>query len=512
MKIGERTLNNALFNALSSLLPLGLSLLFWPYIVGQLGESSYGIYALVGSVIGYFSLLDLGLGNAVVKYVSEYLGQRDKALVQEVVGIGLTLFLVAGGAGMLVMLSIAHVLANDLLKIPPDLAPQAFYCFSAAALGFFLTMLMTLFTSIINGLNRYDISSVAMAAMGAVTTLGSVAVLYMGFGLIAVVWLHVILPAGMIAFYLVAIKRLLPGIRLHCTFSLAPFKRVLHFGLYSMLSRVTDVVVRQIVPLLIGALLGMAAVTYYIIPFTILNRLTALLGRIGMVILPAISELQGQKRLDTIRRLYLTSYRIMISFAVAFVMPLLIFGQRFLSLWMGPEFAEQSGAVLVIITLGVFFDLCTHIPSHVVNGLGRPKVSGLAAISQATLLLILMVPAALYGGIKGVAAAYSLSLAIVFPFFVCYVNRAVVGLSLNQLWKEAYMRPLLSGLVVAVPLAAVPQLRIHNIFLLLLVMGSGVALYFSIALLFGVYRKHERQILREYLVKKTSRFRVGRVA
>ena len=46
-------------------------------VVETLGDSSYGIYALVGTVIGYFALLDLGLGNAVVKYVAEYSGQKD---------------------------------------------------------------------------------------------------------------------------------------------------------------------------------------------------------------------------------------------------------------------------------------------------------------------------------------------------------------------------------------------------------------------------------------------------
>ncbi len=512
MKIGERTLNNAVFNAVSSLIPLVLSFVFWPYIVGHLGESSYGIYALVGSIIGYFALLELGLGNAIVKYIAEYVGQQSKALVQEVVGIGLTLFIAMGAAGMLLIFFLAHPLAADLLKIPPELTKQAYLCFCAASLGFFFTMLMSLLTAITNGLNRYDISSITLAVMGITSTIGAVALLYAGFGLLALVCLNVIIPACVVVFYFVVLKRLLPDIRFRCSFSPVLFKQVMHFGLYSMLSRLSNVIVRQLTPLIIGTLLGVAAVTYYVIPYTILNRLASLLGRIGMVIFPAISELQGQNRTEDIHRLYLVSYRIMLSIAIAFVVPMLIFSPRFLALWMGADFAGQSGAVLFILTIGIFFDLCTNVPTFVANGLGRPKVSGVTAASMAVLMLALVVPGAKLWGIKGIAIAYGISHAVAAPIFVYYVNCNVIGISLKQLWFETYMKPLVAGIVLAAPLLAIPQQHIQNIFLLLLVMGLGMVLYFPIALLFGVYQQYERQILKDYIVKIATRIHARKVS
>jgi O-antigen/teichoic acid export membrane protein len=507
MKMGERTLNNALFSAVSGLLPLALSLIFWPFIVGRLGESSYGIFALVGSVIGYFALLDLGLGTAVVKYVAEHVGRQDTRQIKDVIGVSFSLFLAAGVMGMLLIFSLADVLASRLLKIPPDLIRTAYLSFSAASLGFFFTMLMTLFSSIINGLSRYDISSITSAAMGVVSTLGAVLLLRAGFGLLALVWLNVAVPAGVSLFYFFVIRHLLPDIPIRCSFHAASCKRVLHFGMYTTLGRITDVITRQVAPLLIGVLLGVDAVTFYVIPFTILNRLTALLGRIGVVILPAISELQGRQRTETIRLLYLTSYRIILSFAFAFSVSLLIFGARFLTLWMGPDFSKQGGTVLLILTVGVFFDLCTYVPSFVVNGLGRPKISGFTALSQALLFLGLMIPGAKVAGIIGVASAYGLSLAIVAPFFVWFINRNVIGLSTVRFWKETCIRPLLAGLVTAIPLFWVPKADIHNIFLLLAVMASGMGLYFVLALAFGVYQAQERGILMEYLRKAAGRLR-----
>jgi O-antigen/teichoic acid export membrane protein len=226
-----------------------------------------------------------------------------------------------------------------------------------------------------------------------------------------------------------------------------------------------------------------------------------------MVVFPAISELQGQRRTDTICDLYLTSSRIIISFAAAFTVPLLIFGIRFLTLWMGSEFAERGGIAMLLITLGVFVNQGTNVPTFVVNGLGRPEVSGLAALANAVLFLGMMIPGVIYGDITGAAAAFAASAVIVAPGFLWYVNSRVLKLTVVQLVKDVYMRPLLAGMAVAIPLLLVPQERIHNLFLLLLVMGAGMGLYFISALLFGVYQAHERKVLMDYLGGVISRWR-----
>ncbi|QHI70281.1 oligosaccharide flippase family protein [Tichowtungia aerotolerans] len=506
MKIGERTVNNALFNTVSGVIPLILSFVFWPYIVDKLGDASYGIFALVTTVIGYFSLLDLGLGNAVVKYVAQYAG-RDHDHTESIIGTAMTVFLIAGMLGVLLILSIARMLATKWLKVPQELIDIAFYSFCAASLGFFMTILLTLFTAIINGLSRYDISGSAMAVMGVTTTIGSVLLLRAGFGLLHLVWLNILIPFIVVLFYVLMVRRLMPGISLRLRLRISTLKEILHFGMFAMLSRLTDVISNQVNLLVIGAILGVASVTYYVIPFTILSRLTNLLCRIGMVIFPAISELQGQQRHDTIRELYLTTSRIIFSFATAFMLPLLIFGVHFLRLWMDPEFAQRGGPVLQIITVGVFLSLCTNVPTFVVNGLGHPKISGLAAVSTALLFFILMLPGAFWGGIIGVAAAQLISAAVIAPLFIRYVNCRVLHLPLRMLLGEAYARPLLAAAVAAVPMLLVPQGRIESLLVLLAVMGAGMCFYFFVALLLGVYQERERRVLMEYIQRKWNSLR-----
>ena len=43
-----------------------------------LGQSEYGLYSLVGSIVGYLSVLDMGLGDTVVRYTARNRADETK--------------------------------------------------------------------------------------------------------------------------------------------------------------------------------------------------------------------------------------------------------------------------------------------------------------------------------------------------------------------------------------------------------------------------------------------------
>ena len=49
-----------------------LGLIYTPFMLRMLGQGEYGIYSLAASVIAYLSMLDLGFGNAVIRYTAKY--------------------------------------------------------------------------------------------------------------------------------------------------------------------------------------------------------------------------------------------------------------------------------------------------------------------------------------------------------------------------------------------------------------------------------------------------------
>lgn len=49
-----------------------VGLVYTPYMLRSMGQSEYGLYSLVASVVAYLTVLDLGMGNAVVRYTAKY--------------------------------------------------------------------------------------------------------------------------------------------------------------------------------------------------------------------------------------------------------------------------------------------------------------------------------------------------------------------------------------------------------------------------------------------------------
>lgn len=76
-------------------------ILITPYIIKMLGDSEYGLYTLIGAFVGYLSILDLGLNNAIVRYVSKYRAQKDKEGESNFLAVSLLIYL---GIGALLMI------------------------------------------------------------------------------------------------------------------------------------------------------------------------------------------------------------------------------------------------------------------------------------------------------------------------------------------------------------------------------------------------------------------------
>lgn len=503
--LAHRTVANAIFNTMSWVIPIGLSFIILPYIVSQLGTESYGILTLVLTVIGYLSILDLGLGNAVIKYVAEYNAKGDVEKMNEVIGSVLLVLFILSLAGSGGLLLVADPLATSVLKIPAHLVPVAYAAFCLGALGFFSKMLLSVFSSIPNGFNRYDITSAVNLIIGTFTMVATAILLSLGFGLLQIVWLNIFVTASGVLVYAIILKRLMPAIRFGPCFRFPVIKKVFNFGKFSVLSRVSYLVNYQADRFITGIILGVSSVTYYVVPFMMVSRITDITNRIGMVIFPAVSELQGQKNYGKITDLYLVSSRVILTIATSICLPLIVFGERLLTLWMGSDFAEGSGSVIVLVTLGLYISSLTNIPTFVVDGMGMPKVSGLAAIANAIINLSLVIPLAKHIGIEGVSAAFLASNALVAPIFIWYVNTKVLKISLQTLFFSAYVEPLIAGVLILVPLSFVPQDHIPNIYALLSLIGLSSLGYVLLCYLMGIFPHQVESMFSEFLKRGLRR-------
>ncbi|EWH14024.1 polysaccharide production protein [Cellulophaga geojensis KL-A] len=70
-----------------------VGLVLTPFIVRSLGDSEYGVYLLVGSFVAYLGLMNLGINNAIVRYVAKYKAEKNKKGEQEFLGTTMWIYI-----------------------------------------------------------------------------------------------------------------------------------------------------------------------------------------------------------------------------------------------------------------------------------------------------------------------------------------------------------------------------------------------------------------------------------
>ena len=66
-------LRNSTYNTASFVITVVITLLLTPFIILTLGDADYGIWILIGSICGFYGILDLGISSSVVRYVSKFI-------------------------------------------------------------------------------------------------------------------------------------------------------------------------------------------------------------------------------------------------------------------------------------------------------------------------------------------------------------------------------------------------------------------------------------------------------
>ena len=75
---------------------------YTPILTSSLGQSEYGLYSIVSSVISYLTILDFGFGNAIIIYTAKYKAKNEKENEQKLHGMFFIIYTIIGVIAALV--------------------------------------------------------------------------------------------------------------------------------------------------------------------------------------------------------------------------------------------------------------------------------------------------------------------------------------------------------------------------------------------------------------------------
>jgi O-antigen/teichoic acid export membrane protein len=398
---GASTLRNVLYGLVTWVLPLLLGLVATPIIVSSLGHEQYGVYALILGLVGYS--FTFNFGRAITKYVAEY---RAAGRVDDIAGVissSLWLNISVGFVGSLLLGLLAGWLVRDVFGIPEPSQRSTILAIYLASAIIFFTMMSQVFSSILHGLQRFDVYSKIFSVHSILLVIGNIvfALVYEGL-LPLLVWNLAILICFCLV-YAVAAKRTLPARSDKVRGSGKSLRKIIRYSASIVAYQVLGNVVLLFERGWITQRLGSESLTYYVVPMSLGIYLHGFVSSLVMVVFPLASELEQDR--DRLLKLYTKATKLVTAIVLFAVLSAIVLNERFLTLWMGADFAEVSAPLLVphIVCFGLVAVLT--ISWQMTEGLGRPHfnavLTGIASVICIVLMVVLTGP---YGTL-GVAVA-----------------------------------------------------------------------------------------------------------
>jgi len=402
---GRRLTKNTLWNLLGGVLPLLAGMFAIPLLIKGLGADSFGVLGIAWMVVGYFSLFDLGLGRALTILVAKKLGSGKSWEIPPLVGTALLLMALLGVVGAVALICLSPWLVHRALKIPVALQAETLKAFYLLALSIPFIISTTAFRGILMAYQRFDLTNIVRIPLGLFNFLGPLAVLPFSNSLSLIV---AVLVAGRVAAWGVHFwlcSRFVPAFRQGMKWRQAMLRPLLSFGGWVSVSNVVGPLMAYLDRFLIGALISMAAVAYYITPYEVVVRLWLIPSALIGVLFPVFSSMLVQ---DRDRAAQLFGRAINYIFLVVFPLILIIvtFAQEGLGLWVGTDLAQHSTLVLQWLAVGVFVNSMAMVPFALVQAAGRPDITAKLHLLELPLYLLGVWWLTINYGIYGTAIAW----------------------------------------------------------------------------------------------------------
>ena len=261
----------------------GITFFLSPFVIHTLGGTAFGAWVLVVSMTGYLGFLDLGVRNAVTRFVSRFRAQGDHAAASLTVSSALGIFAVTGAVAITVSL-IASGLVLPWFNVEPTLARQAQIALILSGFSVAAWLINGIFSGVTVAVQRFDALNTVAITVGVGRAIAVVIVLGAGGGLVglASVELGVALARCLANTWLA--HRVYPELRVRIGFGGAPqIRMIFSFSLFSFFLDMANDLIYLSDAVVIGASLPLVMVTFFAIAANLRNYARGLVAGLANV-------------------------------------------------------------------------------------------------------------------------------------------------------------------------------------------------------------------------------------
>jgi O-antigen/teichoic acid export membrane protein/GT2 family glycosyltransferase len=380
-----------------------------PFLIRHLGQTTYGLWILLTSFVGYFGLLDLGIRGAVGRHIAYYHGRNDSAGVNTILSTALVL-LSSAGAIVLAISGVVLLFFFRLFEVAPDEAAGTSLALVLVGATVAMTLVLGVFDALLWACQRTDLLNLVEIPTTAARVGLTFYVIHQGYGLVGLAIVNLVLSTLMELSKIFLAYRIFPQLRLGLgRLRKWAFREVLGFGVWNSAGSMCVTILEQSGAVIIGAVLGVALVTPYAIALKLVSYCYISVGALGNSLAPFAAAAHANDERQRLQRMFLLGGKYSLGLALLFVAPVIILGKSFIALWINPELAESAQPLLVVLALGQTMAMSQIVTCGILGGMGRPRIAASITMIEVTvaipLALVLVGPYDVLGVCLGFAVA-----------------------------------------------------------------------------------------------------------
>lgn len=424
LNLGKKILTqNILINMAGNILPMLMAIFSLPFIINQIGKEQFAILSLAWLFLGYFSILDLGIGRATTKFVLDFFTQNRISELKSLVWTSVTILFFFGLLLATALVVATPYLVDRFLNIPPDLEyVSKGTCYWISIAIPFITGLAAV-KGVLEAQQRFKLLNIIKVPASILNYVIPAVVFFFTKDLLLVV-------------SLLSISRILLFF-LHYYFCFSSFKtggarrfqkqylvQLVQYGGWLTVSNIIGPIMVYFDRFIIGSMLSLTLLTFYSTPYEVVTKLLVIAGSATSVLFPLFAQLRA---LDSTEfyDYYSKSLKalVLILFPITFFVA--VFSVDILTIWLGNEFASKSTLAMQLLALGVFLNSVSAIPFTAIQALSRPEIPAKIHMIELPLYLASLWFFALHFGIAGVALAWMLRNLVDAVAFLTVHNRLI---------------------------------------------------------------------------------------
>lgn len=408
-----------------------IGLIVTPIVLTYLDTTEYGIWVVIGSVLGYVGLMDFGVTGATAAIAAKHNTQVNDHHINTVIN---NAFVMQSLIAMLILIVgfTVSFYFPDMFQMGAYSKEDAWLVFVMAIIGYAISFPPKSLKGLIQARQMISLSIWLEFFLFLFTTLLNLAMLDAGFGLLA-------LPAGTIVMRLLAYplffyfaKKAYPRLGFDLSvISIANMKEIFGISAYWFVGMIAAMVIYSTDTILIGMFLSTAMVTLYALTFRLTEVIREFIYSISFTMMPAIGQIMGEGNALKAREIYLRSQPVILSLGAIGAIFVYFFNSHFVRFWVGEKY-DAGDSLALIFAAAMFISIVFHASSLVISADLKLKGVTVVRIIEAGINIALSVWLVRIYGLMGVALGTLIAGLLTSFWLVPYMAMRHLGISVTQ--------------------------------------------------------------------------------